>query len=343
MYDIVSQLAAELSLEEKEALLGELRLALAEALAPAPGEPERCPRCGSPHFTRKGRGAGGARRWLCKGCGRTFQASTLSPLGSSKLDAATWEEFARCTVDRVSLREAAKRCSVCLSTAWFMRHRLCEAMGAMLAGFRSGPGRRCQVDETSFSESLSGNWRRSSTRKMPRKPHRSGKDAGRGWRRSDKVQVVCGANDLGDCFCELAARAEVKCGDVLRVLRGRIGPGGVVETDDNSAYRKPLAELGVAEHRTHNASWGHAAKLNMVNSLHSRLKRFLAPFNGVSTRHLQHYLDWFCFVEQFRKSDEDRRFIVQNAAATGSYATTRREYPQVPIPFEDFWGRSILV
>ena len=93
----------------------------------------------------------------------------------------------------------------------------------------------------------------------------------------------------------------------------------------------------------HHATHGDHGGLNLINALHSRLKRFMRPFNGVSTRHLQHYLDWFCFAEQFRRSDEDRRSIVFDAEAKGTYSTTRREYPQVAIPFSDFWGRSILV
>jgi len=343
MVDILTQLIGGLSKDEKRALLAALKKAIAEETAPAPGDPERCPRCGCPAFTRKGKGPKGGQRWLCRGCGRTFGASTLSVMGASKLDAATWEEFAECTVDRVPLREAAARCSVCLSTAWFMRHRVCEVMGARLAAFRSGPGRRCPVDETSFSESLSGNWTRSGSRRMPRRRHRCGQDAGRGRRRADGVQVVCGVNDLGDCFCELASRAKVSGADVERALGGRIEPGSVVETDGNRAYDKPLGSLGVARHVVRYATGGNHGALNLINALHSRLKRFMRPFNGVSTRRLQHYLDWFCFAEQFRKSDEDRRAIVYRAAAKGTYSTTRREYAQVPIPFEDYWGRSILV
>lgn len=31
-----------------------------------------------------------------------------------------------------------------------------------------------------------------------------------------------------------------------------------------------------------------------INSLHSEWSTFLSHFKGVSTKHLQHYLDWFC-------------------------------------------------
>ena len=62
----------------------------------------------------------------------------------------------------------------------------------------------------------------------------------------------------------------------------------------------------------------------MVNALHSRLEGFLAPFHGVATRRLQRYLDWFCYVEQFKHGDMDRRELLFEHEAEGTYWTTRR-------------------
>ena len=35
--------------------------------------------------------------------------------------------------------------------------------------------------------------------------------------------------------------------------------------------------------------------MSNINSLHSELSTFLLHFKGVSTKNLQHYLDWFSF------------------------------------------------
>lgn len=37
--------------------------------------------------------------------------------------------------------------------------------------------------------------------------------------------------------------------------------------------------------------------ISVMNSMHSRLARFLERFYGVATKHLQHYLDWLCCHE----------------------------------------------
>ena len=64
-------------------------------------------------------------------------------------------------------------------------------------------------------------------------------------------------------------------------------------------------------------------ELEMVNSLHSRLKAFIGRFNGVSNRRLQRYLDWFCWREQFRRSARGRRELLFAHEASGTYVCTR--------------------
>lgn len=344
MIEILQQLLPQLTRIEKIEMLESLKEAIAEELASegAPGAPSACPRCGCPRFSRKGRDRSGAQRWLCAGCARTFSASTKGLLANSKLGAAAWMEFAACAVDRVSLRESARRCGVCLSTAWFMRHRLCEVMGSRLMPFRVGKGARCQTDETVFDESLSGNWDLSAV-SMPRKPHMRGRAVHQAGSSKQRISVLAGVNDRGDCFCELCCRGKSGTVDVERVLRGRIRRGAVVSSDYDAAYPKALEALG-ARHRRYCTASGEGHRINMVNGLHSRLDLFLRPFKGVATRRLQHYLDWFCFVEQFRKGDaEDGREALYGNAVSGTYDTVRKGYPSSPFPFGEYWGLPTVV
>ena len=81
----------------------------------------------------------------------------------------------------------------------------------------------------------------------------------------------------------------------------------------------------------------------MVNALHSRLKEFLEPFHGVATRRLQHYLDWFCYREQFRKSDADKREVTFADAAAGKYTTSKiLGYVFAQIVSQNVFGSSIM-
>lgn len=333
------QFVEQMTHEEKLDLQMALERAIAEEMVPAPVcEADACPRCGCPKLVKKGRGRKGEQRWLYHGCGRTFGPSTRGLLANSKLDAAAWREYARCMVDCVPLRDCARRCGTSLVTAWFMRHRMCEVMASRLAAFRVEKGTSCQVDGTLLDENLSGNWGKSSTFEMPRKPHKNGKGVKIRGVSNLKVCVLCGVNDLGDVFCELSNRGRATSGDIGRALAGKIAEGSIVSTDKHKSYPRVLEGMGVAAHNRYDALDPSEGDINMVNALHSRLKGFLEPFHGVATRRLQHYLDWFCYREQFRKTDADRREVTFADAAAEKYVTTKREYALTPHPFMGYWG-----
>ncbi|MFR3769723.1 transposase [Collinsella stercoris] len=95
--------------EEREEMLGLLLEAVAGEM-PAGAEeepPEPCPRCGCPRTVRRGRDADGAQRRPCRGCGRSFRASTGRVLGTTKLPAATWARHAEAMLAGATLRDAA--------------------------------------------------------------------------------------------------------------------------------------------------------------------------------------------------------------------------------------------
>ena len=330
MGGIVSQLASQLTLEEKRELVRELRAAIAgELAARAEADPAACPRCGCPAFVRKGRGRDGGQRWLCRGCARTFSARSGGLLARSKLPASAWMAFAECMADALPLRETARRVGVSLYTAWFMRMRACEVMAARTPGCRPG---RFHVDGLYVRESLSGNRRRSEAG-MPRPAHRNGRDGRRGrrGRSGESFYVVCGVNELGDCFCDLGGRGAASSAALRAALAARVPEGCPVVTDGAYAYRSALE--GWARHEPSGP--------RMADSLHSRLRAFLAPMRGVSTRRLQRYLDWFRYAEAFKRTDADRRELLFEHEAEGRYRKTRALTHAEPNPGWGWWAEGV--
>ena len=341
MLDMIRQFAGQLNHDEKVALAADLKQMIAEELAGAPGEPGACPHCGCPKITKRGRDAKGAQRYLCKGCARSFTAGSRGLLALSKLKQSQWMDFAQCVADALTLRECCERCGVCLRTAWFMRHRVCEVMASRLEPFRAVG--EVQVDGKYFAESLTGNHRRpaghdgAGSFAMPREKHRSGSDIHVRGLSNLRVCVVTGINELGDVFAEVCCRGQAGEADLLGMLRGRAGAGTTVKTDGKKEYAGALASLGAA-HVAVDAKDRTADNINVVNSMHSRLEHFMDGFHGVSTKHLQHYLDWFCYREQFRKSDGDARERIYRHECDGAYQTSRSGYVGMPIPFPEYWG-----
>ena len=343
MYQSVLQAALSLPLDQKRALVEELKGAVLAQLARVPeGDPTECPHCHHAHVVRKGRakegkgGKGGGQRWLCRGCGRTFCASSLGLLARSKLDAATWARYVEHMAAGESLQRCADLCGVCLKTSWFMRMRVCEVMRNVLAPFRGGDGLSVQIDEKYLDESFCGNRDRAGVG-MPREPHRDGNSVRKHGISKLKICVVTLVNDLGDCACEAVGRGRPTKGEVADGIAGAGLRGSVVTTDSLTSYVSPLREAGVAAHNRYNASRGDGDGVGMVNALHERMSSFLSRFNGVSTRRLQRYLWWFCWEEQVRRSDASKAEALAAHVANGTYRVTRSRLFGEPQPFWEYW------
>lgn len=60
-----------------------------------------------------------------------------------------------------------------------------------------------------------------------------------------------------------------------------------------------------------------------MNSLHSGFKRWLTPFNGVSSKYISNYLAWFKFLQLSKKNKKTDRIkdMLVNVAKKETYIT----------------------
>lgn len=246
MEDVLTQLTRQflpqMTAAEKSRALRSLK-ALIDAelfeLAASEGaedDPDRaCPWCGSPHYVKRGRDGSGRQRFLCRGCARTFTDATMRIFSTTKLDRSAWMRFAECHVDMLPLRESAEKCGVCLKTAFFMRHRLLEAMAKRMPAFRVEAGGGAELDECFFRESFKGNRSRSESG-MPRKP----RTRSQGTDGHEKICVLTGINDAGDIFYEIAGRGGLDEAAARELLADKLAVGAIISTDRAHVYRRVL-------------------------------------------------------------------------------------------------------
>lgn len=184
---------------------------------------------------KKGKAGNGEQRYLCRGCGRTFGMGSERILGASRLPKETWMAYAECFELMLPLRECARRCRVCLKTAYTMRHRLIECLSAYSPSFRIERGCGCELDETYFPESFKGNHAKGSFT-MPRPSRHRGKQVHRRGLSRELICVMTGVNDPNETFLEVTGRGALSRGRAMDALRGRIAAGSVVATDRAAAY-----------------------------------------------------------------------------------------------------------
>lgn len=234
--------------DERERMLELLLEAMAGELPPEGDEArDACPRCGCTHVVRRGRDADGGQGWLCRGCGRTFRASTGRTLATTRLPTATWHLYARLMAGGATPGSCAAACGVSLRTSFSMRHRLLEAVGSSLPAFEAGPGCAARADETLVPDSLSGNHTLAASGfSMPRPARRRGGDGAMSGVSGDKVSVLVCANVRGGVFLREACRGKLGVGSAREALAGCALAGAVVSTDRQKGYVRALAEMGMS-------------------------------------------------------------------------------------------------
>jgi transposase-like protein len=130
-----------------------------------------CPHCDSRDVVHWGK-ASALPRYRCKGCRRTFNALTKTPLAGLRMK-DKWPAQAEAMIDGISIAKTAKRCGVDYTTAFRWRHRFLVSLAGdkpeALSGIVEG-------DETFILESFKG--KRSGLPRKARK--RGGKSAKRG-------------------------------------------------------------------------------------------------------------------------------------------------------------------
>ena len=112
---------------EAEAVLsgGSQASASLAAIEAAVGEDRRCPHCGTPGAVSRGK-ARGLRRYQCKGCGRTFNAATGTPL-SGLHRKERWLAFGNCLSEGMTVRASAGHRRLAVNTSFRWRHRFLAA------------------------------------------------------------------------------------------------------------------------------------------------------------------------------------------------------------------------
>ena len=78
------------------------------AIEASVGEERRCPHCQATGAISRGK-ARGLRRYQCKGCGKTFNAATGTPLSGLHCK-EKWLDYANCLSHGMTVKATANRC-----------------------------------------------------------------------------------------------------------------------------------------------------------------------------------------------------------------------------------------
>jgi transposase-like protein len=296
-----------------------------------------CPHCGGikPYFltpkngaTRKTRtGTDSERRvWKCRECRKQFSVLTGTIFHGTKIPVRYWIfvvfEMAS-SKNGVAAREIERKYGLSTKSAWFMMHRIREAMKREpMAGLLTG---RVVVDETYIGG------KPSNRHGHDPKQHVQGP--------TDKTPVVAlVSRETGEVRSKVVPN--VTSENLRAAIAGEVEPErAVIHTDGSFRYPR------IAHHFAGHESVNHEARewvrgdvtTNQVENFFSQLKRSIdGTHHHVSVDHLPRYLAEFDFRYTYRKDTDTERM-----ARIVSRVTGRRLTYKAPIDVEfdhTFWG-----
>lgn len=134
------------------------------------------------------------------------------------------------------------------------------------------------------------------SRSLERKPRKRGTDFKRNPESNEitTVQVVTAIQRNGDKYLKAVESKRLSKEQIAKVLDGKLADSTALITDKHSSH-KAFAK----DHVDKNDKTIHLQK---VNNVHAQLRTFLKPFNGVSSKYLQNYLNWFAYMDHIRNS-----------------------------------------
>lgn len=247
-----------------------------------------CPHCGGTE--RNSRLAGASHRaglWFCGDCRSQFTVTVGTVFERSKVPLHKWVLATHlvCSSKKgISAHQLHRTLGVTYKTAWFMSHRIREAMGEApeAQGPLGGNGLTVEVDETYW-----GN-------KQKRGAFKKYGSRGSGPHHQMKIVTLVERGGKARSF-----QYETIHGGTLRdALRKHIVGSATVHTDESSLY-KPLHRM-FASHETVAHSKGEYSRgnvnTNTVEGYFSILKRGLTgTFHHVGEQHLFRYMKEFDF------------------------------------------------
>jgi transposase-like protein len=257
-----------------------------------------CPECESTNFRRNGHQQG-QQVYLCKDCGRQYRQSSGSLISWLKKPELL-HTYIRHMLQGYSLRKCAILTGISLQTSFDWRHKVLTAVGKFNQEVTfSGI---VESDEIFITHSEKGNRNLSRPARKRGKSLKVKKQRGIG---QDKVAVISTVDRQGNQSYVVATRGRISKTDIDRVLSGKLAKDATLCTDSHRSYTA-FSKSNHLKHVKINASKGQIVKgiyhVQHVNQRASELRDFMRSFNGVSTKYLQNYLNWYAINDKLIKS-----------------------------------------
>lgn len=246
-----------------------------------------CPQCGNLDQQKIAKGQGKAGRpglYFCAACNGQFTVTVGTVMERSKIPISKWlfaMHLMASSKKGMSAHQMHRMLGVTYKTAWFMCHRIREAMRDTAPALLGGEGKSVQADETYYGNS-------SKRAKGYKKGH------------SHKEQIVALVEPKGRVRAVHVKRADKET--VRNILLANIDRKSELHTDESSLY--PQVGKEFAAHKTVEHSWNQGGyyvgkdgqTTNAAENFFGVFKRgMVGTYHKCEAQHLARYVTEFEF------------------------------------------------
>lgn len=253
---------------------------------------KECPNCHGMNIVKNGHDKNKVQTYQCKDCKKKFNACNNTLIAHMKLTYEQLEIFFDCMNNKLSIRKTAAKMKVNPNTVFLLRHKVLDC----LAEIREDIKLKGVVEADEIYESI--NLKGTKINNMPRfsKP-RSSKGGSKRGISNHQVCIASAIDEYDNFFFEIVGTGPITSQEVKTTFQKKINDVKIFVTDCKSSYEDFIqtSEIKLEQVKSKTYKNENGFSLGNINSLHSEWSTFVACFKGVSTKHLQHYLDWFCF------------------------------------------------
>ncbi len=322
--DTIKEIFVGLPVFAQESILDELlqeyevsgqALDLAYEKIAAERQKKPCPYCKSEKVLKRG-SQKGVQMYQCKTCVKWYSETTGTPLWDIKLK-SKWQSYLRCMEQGMSLKKIATELHISIQTSFDWRHKILSSLNKYVPQSLSGV---VESDELELALSHKGK------RNIDRKPRKRGTD----FKRNNEdeitvVQVVTAVERGGETFFKAVESKRLDKEEIKLAFESKLTQGTLLITDSHPSYKAFVKDIPEIKHKTFIAK-EHTNKENKnihvqtVNNKHKQLKQFLDPFNGVSSKYLQNYLNWFAYADKLRQTKQTiKQWIIGGLLTNEAY------------------------
>lgn len=255
-----------------------------------------CKKCGC-KLHKNGKTKNDIQKYICSGCKTTLSETSNTIICHSRLSFEVWKNVIDNLLNGFSIRRIAEENNISNYTSFRVRHKVLYALKKFVENIKlSG---NIQSDEKYFAINLKGTKKEN----MPRySKKRTSKGNGIRGISHHKVCVVSSIDENDNLLLEIVGLGRCTTDMLKNSLGQKLDNAKSISADSASAYQDFCKEYNLVLNAIPSGFHSDGLfNISEINGVHSQLETWLSRFRGVSTRHLQEYLDWFVYIFIMKK------------------------------------------